>query len=267
MKDEIAGVIFDLDGVLEFQGKAYPGAVELLDFLRGRGVPIRILSDSTLKSRRSCTEKLNKKGFTVYQHEVITASFATARYLETLNPRSCWIMLKGEGLEEFHNLRHDTDNPEYVVLGDFRDDFNFQNLNRALRFLFRGAKLVVMITESVDNSMGEMELTVGAYGKMLEDAAGIKATYIGKPNRYIFDITLGTMGNIERSKILMVGDRIKTDILGAKRAGLKAALVKTGEFQERDLESPAVAPDYILDSVREVVKLFQRSQPIKADVK
>jgi ribonucleotide monophosphatase NagD (HAD superfamily) len=102
---------------------------------------------------------------------------------------------------------------------------------------------------------------------MLEDAAGTKATYIGKPNRYIFDITLGTMGNIERSKILMVGDRIKTDILGAKRVGLKAALVKTGEFQERDLESPAIAPDYILDSVREVVKLFQRPQPIKADVK
>jgi len=258
VKDEIAGIIFDLDGVLEFQGKAYPGAVELLDSLRRRGVPIRILSNSTLKSRKSCTEKLNKNGFTVYQHEVITASFATARYLETLNPKSCWVMLKGEGLEEFHNFRHDPDNPEYVVLGDFREDFNFQNLNKALRFLFKGARLIVMITETTDKSMGELELTVGAYGKMLEDAAGIKATYIGKPNRYIFDITLDTMGNIERSKILMVGDRIKPDILGAKKAGLKTALVKTGEFRESDLESLAIAPDYIFDSVREVVKLFRR---------
>ena len=265
MKDEIAGVIFDLDGVLEFQGKAYPGVVELLDFLRGRGVRIRILSNSTLKSRRSCTENLNKKGLAVYQHEVITASFATARYLETLKPKSCWIMLKGEGLEEFYNLRHDPDNPEYVVLGDFREDFNFQNLNKALRFLSKGAKLIVMITETADKSMGELELTVGAYGKMLEDAAGIKATYIGKPNHYIFDITLDTMANIERSKILMVGDRVKTDILGAKKAGLKAALVKTGEFQEGDLESPAIAPDYIFDSVCEVAKLFQGSQPIKED--
>ncbi len=256
VKDEIAGVIFDLDGVLEFQGKAYPGAIELLDSLRGRGVPIRILSDSTLKSRRSCTENLNKKGFTVYQHEVITASFATARYLETLNPRSCWVMLKGEGLEEFHNLRHDPDNPEYVVLGDFRDDFNFQTLNKALRLLYKGAKLIVMITETVDSSLGEMELTVGAYGKMLEDAAGIRATYIGKPNRYIFDITLETMGNIDRSKVLMVGDKIGADILGAKNVGLKTALVKTGEFRESDLESPIVVPDYIFDSVRDVGKLF-----------
>ncbi|MFQ5997203.1 MAG: HAD-IIA family hydrolase, partial [Dehalococcoidales bacterium] len=219
-------------------------------------VPIRILSNSTLKSRRACTEKMREKGFTVYQHEVITASFATARYLETLKPSSCWVMLKREGLEEFGNFRQDADNPEYIVLGDFREDFNFQNLNKALRLLSKGAKLIVMITETVDQSLGELELTVGAYGKMLEDAAGIKATYIGKPNRYIFDITLDTMGNIERSKILMVGDRLEADILGAKKAGLKAALVKTGEFRESDLESPVIVPDYIFDSVGEVAELF-----------
>ncbi len=256
MKEGIEGVIFDLDGVLEFQGKAYPGAIELLVSLRRKQVSVRVLSNSTLKSQRSCAEKLNRKGFHVYQHEVVTASFATARYLETLKPRSCWVMFKGEGLEEFRNFRQDRDNPEYLVLGDWRDDFNFQNLNKAVQLLYKGAKLVVMITETVDSSLGEMELTVGAYGKMLEDAAGIKAIYIGKPNRYIFDITLDTMRDIDRDKILMVGDRMEADILGAKRAGLKAALVKTGEFRESDLESPVAVPDYIFDSIRDVERLF-----------
>lgn len=256
MKEKLEGVIFDLDGVLEFQGKVYPGAIELLAWLRRKRIPFRILSNSTLKSRRSCTEKLNQKGFSIDEQEVVTASFATARYLETLNPKSCWVMLKRDGLEEFRNFRHDRDNPEYVVLGDFREDFNFQNLNKALQLLSKGAKLMVMITETVDSSLGEMELTVGAYGKMLEDAAGIKATYIGKPNRYIFDTTLDTMGNIDRGKILMVGDRIGTDILGAKLAGLQTALVKTGEFRESDLESPVAVPDYVIDSVGGVERLF-----------
>ncbi len=256
MKTKLEAVIFDLDGVLEFQGKVYPGAVELLAWLRSRRIPFRILSNSTLKSRRSCAEKLIRKGFSIDEEEVVTASFATARYLETLNPRSCWVMLKRDGLEEFRNLRHDRDDPEYVVLGDFREDFNFQNLNKALQLISKGAKLMVMITETVDNSLGEMELTVGAYGKMIEDAAGVKATYIGKPNRYIFDITLATIGDIDRSKILMVGDRIGTDILGAKQAGLQAALVKTGEFRESDLVSPAAAPDYVIDSVADVSGLF-----------
>ena len=254
-KPELKGVIFDLDGVLQFQGKVYPGAVELLDSLRKKGLPFRILSNSTLESRKSCVAKFREKGVTLYENEVITASFAAAQYLKTLHPRSCWIMLKREGLDEFRGFHHDSENPEYIVLGDFREDFNFQNLNKALRLLSRGAKLIVMIPEIIDNSMGELELTVGAYGKMLEEAANIKATYIGKPNRYVFEIALNTMEITKKNKILMVGDRISTDILGARNVGLKTALVKTGEFRESDLESP-VTPDYIFDSVCEVGELF-----------
>ncbi|MBA7627030.1 Dihydroxyacetone phosphatase [subsurface metagenome] len=251
-KPELKGVIFDLHGVLEFQGEAYPGAIELLDSLRKKGLPFRILSNSTLESRKSCAAKLRKKGITVYEDKVITASFAAAQYLKTLHPRSCWIMLKREGLDEFRDFHHDSENPEYIVLGDFREDFNFQNLNKALRLLSRGAKLIVMIPEIIDNSMGELELTVGAYGKMLEEAANIKATYIGKPNRYVFEIALNTMEITEKN---MVGDRISTDILGARNVGLKTALVKTGEFREGDLESP-IAPDYVFNSVREVGELL-----------
>jgi len=254
-KPELKGAIFDLHGVLQFQGKVYPGAAELLDSLRKKGLPFRILSNSTLESRKSCAAKLRKKGVTLHENEVITASFATAQYLKTLHPRSCWIMLKREGLDEFRDFHHDSENPEYIVLGDFREDFNFQNLNKALRLLSRGARLIVMIPEIIDNSMGELELTVGAYGKMLEEAANIKATYIGKPNRYVFEIALNTMETTERNKILMVGDKLSTDISGARNVGLKTALVKTGEFRESDLESP-VTPDYIFDSVCEVGELF-----------
>ena len=56
-----------------------------------------------------------------------------------------------------------------------------------------------MITEIVDNSMGGVGLSVGAYGKMLEEAANMEATYIGKPNKYVFEMTLKTM-DIEKTK-------------------------------------------------------------------
>ena len=46
--NKFKGVLFDIDGVLEFQGKAYPGAVELLADLRQKGLNIRILTKSTL---------------------------------------------------------------------------------------------------------------------------------------------------------------------------------------------------------------------------
>lgn len=248
-------VIFDIEGVLQFQGRVYPGAIELVELLRHKGIAVRFLTNSTINSRKSCAEKLRSRGFTAHDEEVVTASSATAQYLKSLQPKSCWVMLKGEGLEEFQGLPQDTNDPEYIALGDLREGFNFQNLNKALRLLYKGAKLIVMIPEKIDNSMGELELTVGAYGRMLEDAAGIKATYIGKPNRYIFDIVLDTLENIERHEILMVGDRVETDILGAREAGLRSALVKTGEFREQDLKS-SIAPDYLFDSVQEIGRLF-----------
>jgi len=248
------GVLFDIDGVLEFQGKAYPGAVELLEFLRNRRIAFRIISNSTLKSRQVCTEKLNRRGFGVTREEVITASWATARYLKTLKPRSCWVMLKGKGLDEFKEFNMDDESPEYIVLGDFREEFKFENMNKALKLLLQGARLIVMIPEKVDHSLGEVELTVGAYGRMLEDAAGITATYIGKPSTYMFDIAIDSLG-LDRTEVLMVGDRVSTDIIGARQAGIPSVLVKTGEFKPDDLAGD-IQPDFIVDAVGDIIDFF-----------
>ena len=254
MDRKFKGVMFDIDGVLEFQGKAYPGAAELLESLRRKGIAIRILSNSTLKSRKTCTERLNRHGFGVTEAEVITASWATARYLRTLKPKSCWVMLKGKGIEEFREFNMDDENPEYIVLGDYREELKFENMNKALKLLLQGTKLIVMIPEKVDHSLGGVELTVGAYGKMLEDAAGIKATYIGKPSTYVFDIALESMG-IDPARVLMVGDRVSTDIAGARQAGIPSVLVKTGEFKESDLNGN-VQPDYKVKSINEIEAFF-----------
>ena len=145
-------------------------------------------------------------------------------------------------------------NGDWHDLGDYRGGFNFENMNRALKLLLEGAGLIVMIPEKVDHSLGTVELTVGAYGKMLEDAAGIKATYIGKPGVYMFDTAIANM-QIDRGKVLMVGDRVSTDILGARRAAIKSVLVKTGEFKESDLTGD-LQPDFLVNSLNEINVLF-----------
>ena len=255
LRQAVDAVVFDIDGVLEYRGQVYPGATDLVAHLKRLLIPVRILSNSTLKSRRSCTAKLRQKGFGVEEDEVFTASYATAVYLRTLNPRSCWIMLDGDGLEEFAEFIQTRDNPEYVVVGDYRNKFNFRNLNLALGCLNRGAGPIVMITEQVDGSLGHLELTVGAYGRMLEVAAGIRATWIGKPQRYMFDLALQSLPGLPPERVLMVGDKVITDIAGARKAGMRSALVRTGEFRPTDLGHPAV-PDVVIDSVADLQTLF-----------
>jgi len=248
------GVIFDIDGVLEFRGQVYPGAPEAVASLRERGVVVRFLTNSTLKSRASAAEKLQRRGFAVTEDEVITASYATARYLRALQPRSCWILLDGDGLREFDGLPQDEHDPEYVVVGDYRQRLDFEHMNKALRLLLRGAKLVGMQSELIDLSAGEAELNVGSWAGMLERATGVQATYIGKPSPYVFELALEGMG-LEKHQVLMVGDKTSTDIRGANDFGIRSALVRTGEFGGQEADGSA-RPDFILDSIRDVPALF-----------
>lgn len=250
----IQAVIFDIDGVLEFQGKVYAGAIETVNTLRQRGISLRFLTNSTLKSRVSAAEKLRRKGFQIVDEEVITASHATAVYLRQIKARSIWLMLEREGREEFSDFVHDSENPEYVVVGDYRDNLNFANMNKALRLLLKGAQLIGMTPEELDTSMGEPELNVGAWAKMLEHASGVTAVYIGKPSIFVFEMTLRTLAQPKQA-VIMVGDRVSSDVAGAKHAGLRSVLLRTGEFDPRHLDG-SVQPDYIFDSIQDLLTLF-----------
>jgi ribonucleotide monophosphatase NagD (HAD superfamily) len=50
----------------------------------------------------------------------------------------------------------------------------------------------------------------------------------------------------------MVGDSLSTDIVGAKAAGSRAILVRTGKFDEEELGRSAVQPDLVVDSLAAV---------------
>jgi HAD superfamily hydrolase (TIGR01458 family) len=211
---------------------------------------IRFLTNSTLKSRLSCMQKLRRSGFQADEDEVITASYAAAVYLKSLNPRSCWVMVERAGLDEFKDFVIDEQNPEYVVVGDNRSRFDFTHLNHAVKLLLNGAKLIAMQGEQLDTSMGDVELNVGAWAGMLERASGKPAVYLGKPNPYNFSLALDSMG-LKNNQVIVVGDRVHTDVLGARNAGLRSVLVRTGEFDPRELDGE-IQPDFICDSVRDL---------------
>ena len=71
---------------------------------------------------------------------------------------------------------------------------------------------------------------------------------------FIQPFALEDMG-IDRSEVLMVGDRVSTDIIGARRAGIASVLVKTGEFKESDLIGD-VQPDYTVNAINEIESFF-----------
>ena len=248
------GVIFDIDGVLTYQDQVFPGAPEVVASLRSAGLRLRFLTNCTLKSRRSCALRLREAGFELADDEVLTASYITALYLRQLQPRSVWVMLERAGLDEFVEFGQDLEDPEYIVIGDNRSLFDFAHLGHALRLLSKGARLIGMIPELVDSSLGELELNVGSWVRMLELASGVEAIYIGKPHRYAYEYTLRSLG-LDKSQVVAIGDRIGTDIQGANDFGISSVLLRTGEFIHNDLSRTA-RPDFVIDSIQELPALL-----------
>ncbi len=69
--------------------------------------------------------------------------------------------------------------------------------------------------------------TQGAIGFYYEKVFGGKVLYFGKPFVEIFEFAK-KVSSSETDKILMIGDTLWTDVLGAHNAGIDSALVMTG---------------------------------------
>lgn len=99
-------------------------------------------------------------------------------------------------------------------------------------------------------------LDAGAFVAALEYASETPAVLVGKPNRAYFETALEDMG-LPASQVVMVGDDVHTDIVGAQAVGTKTLLVKTGKYV-LDAERPLpVQPDGILDSIAELPRWIE----------
>ena len=59
--DGVEALLLDLSGVVYVEDEAVPGAAEVLSALRERGVPLRLVTNTTMRPRRSILERLERQ--------------------------------------------------------------------------------------------------------------------------------------------------------------------------------------------------------------
>jgi len=232
---KIKGLLLDLGGVLYQGGKPIPGAAEALEALAGSGTPVRFLTNSSRNSRTQVQRRLKQMGLGIPREQIFTAPLAIRDHLERHGLRP--LLLVHPELEcEFEGL--DRENPDAVVLGDAGAAFTYARLNRAFRLLREGAVLLAVGQNRYFREQDGLSLDAGPFVKALEYASGTQALILGKPSRDFFLKAVEALG-CEPAEVLMVGDDVESDVNGALAAGLQAALVRTGKYQEGDEEKMA----------------------------
>jgi putative hydrolase of the HAD superfamily len=85
-----------------------------------------------------------------------------------------------------------------------------------------------------------------------------------KPEEEIFCVALKRL-DIKPEQAIMVGNRIKTDILGANRLGIRTVHFKWNDRYSEKIESPLEKPDYTINSIRELLDILPRLQRKRSD--
>jgi HAD superfamily hydrolase (TIGR01458 family) len=245
----VEGLLLDIDGVLTTSWRPLPGAVETIASLRRDAVPFRLITNTTTDSCAALARRLVDAGFDVRADEVITAVVATASYLGTAHPGAAvFVLTDGDPREDMAGVRlvPTPEDADVVVLGGASDDFDYETVNRVFRRLMDGAALVGMHRNRYWRTDRGWELDAGAYLAGLEAAAGIEAVTCGKPSAAFFEAALSRLG-VPSDRALMVGDDIDTDVEGARAAGIRAAIVRTGKYRTGDEDRGR--PVAVLDSL------------------
>jgi 4-nitrophenyl phosphatase len=245
--------IIDMDGVLYRGREPVPGAGAFLAHLSAEGAPFVLTTNNSTLTPEQYVAKLGAMDVKVTPDHILTSGQATALYLSQTAPPKARIYAIGEdglleALEEqgFHPTDRDI---EYVVVGMDRQ-LTWHKLRVAALAIRAGATFVGTNPDTTLPTEDGLVPGNGASLAALEVATGIAPMIIGKPQPTLLELAMERMG-VTREGTAIIGDRLETDILGGKNAGLTTVLVLSGITQPEELEHSPYQPDLVFESVRE----------------
>ena len=253
----LRGLMLDLDGTVYEDNRLIPGAAEAIAALRERGFRMRFVTNTTNKRRETIRDKLHVLGIESDASEIFTAPVAASLMLRRHPEARCWVVTRGDSIQEFQGLRLDEDRPDFVVLGDLMEGFTFELLNRVFRKLMDGAELIAMQKNRYWLTRGKLTLDMGPFVAALEYATGRSARVVGKPSREFFHLALSHLG-LAPHQAVMVGDDWESDIAGAQGVGLRTILVQTGKYQPEDEKNLDPQANAVIESLGELPEILAR---------
>jgi len=252
-------LVIDLDGVLYRGQEAIPGAAQFIAFLRIQNLGFVLATNNSTRTPQQYVDKLAHMGIDVRPGEVLTSAQATAGYLLTVAPPGTRVFVVGmEGLRSalleagFGLVEYDA---EFVVAGmDFT--ICFEQLALATLQIRAGARFIGTNPDRTFPSERGIIPGCGSLLAFLETATGVSPTIIGKPQTAMLEQALHLMG-AARTHTAMIGDRLETDILAGRRAGLSTLLMLSGVTLPEMLATSEIQPDLVFRDLGELHAVWE----------
>lgn len=259
------GLLCDLDGVVYRGDQPCPGAVEGLAAARAAGRRILFMTNNAGHRPQDVERRLLGLGVAVEPGEVLTSSMVAADYVaEHHQPGDGEVVLAvgGPGVRlclELAGLQTVTPadlaggtGPRVsVVVQGYGPDIAVADLNEAVYAIQGGATWVATNADATLPSERGLAPGNGSLLAAVGHATGrAPDIVVGKPEAPAYLQALRLLG-LPAEQVLALGDRLDTDIAGAKAVGIPTALVLTGVHGRCDAAQapPELRPDLIVETI------------------
>jgi HAD superfamily hydrolase (TIGR01450 family) len=246
-------LLLDLDGCLWLGDEALEGASEAVAALREAGKGLAFLTNDVRHAPEELVRKLWRLGFQASVSEVVTAGAAVQRALAPRGGGAAFVIgsqalvdhVAAAGLR-IVNRTELASRADVVVVGG-HEAFDYEELRVATQAVLRGAELLGATREPSFPMPDGAWPGSGALLAAVEAASGHRADRVaGKPEPDMYEAARERLG---AGRCLAVGTRLDVDVVGARRAGLDAALLLTGASTRTEAEAAQPRPAHIADSL------------------
>jgi 4-nitrophenyl phosphatase len=254
----ITHLIIDMDGVLYTGDRPMPRLREFFSFLRERPIPFILATNNSTRSPQEYVDKLARMGVTVSPEEILVSGQATARFLAREYPRGTRVhvfgmsALKQAMTDEGFIL---ADENVQLVVASMDREVTFEKLKRATLLIRSGARFIATNLDPTNPSEEGLIPGTGSMIAALATASETTPIAIGKPEPTMYQLAMEQMGACPETTAA-IGDRVDTDILGGKRAGIITLFVSSGSSSRAEAE--AVEADMIFDDIAHLLETWNR---------
>jgi glycerol-1-phosphatase len=246
--------LFDLDGCIYVGDRAIPAAPPTIAELRRLGKKLLFLTNAPYLSRDNFAARLCRMEIPVCADDILSSSWAVAQYIAQHHPidgRTAFVVgseefkqdVRDAGLRVVEN--EEAKHADFVVVGGYFD-FCYKDIMLANFAIRNGAAFYTSNRDATFPTPEGLWPGTGVAVAAIECASGQTAICIGKPEPPMIEVARAALGP---GRVLMVGDRLDSDIAGGQRASISTALVLSGVTTTDMLPSSPWRPDYVLEDV------------------
>jgi len=250
--DQYDAFFFDGFGTLYNLKDPHPGAADALQYLRHAGKQIRLLTNAASRPQEKLQAHLQSMGIHFSPHEIISSGTLLEDWNRQHLYSSAYHMGKSDALPFFEkagiSVQFSPIDPLVILTGALPTHIDPRE--HILSILTRkDAILVVLNPDAWAPNLDGTRIPVSGVAAMeLQTLTGCRIAHLGKPFPEIFQKAKNSLNSSKR--ILMIGDTLGTDIVGARASGLDCALVLGGNSLSAELYADEqllqTAPDFYL---------------------